>query len=153
MSKAEKYRVLIQQINALVEGESDRIANTSNIIASLMQSFEFFWLGCYFVQGDELVLGPFQGPVACTRIKKGKGVCGAVWSNNEALLVPNVHDFPGHIACSAESNSELVVPLLDNDDTVIGVLDADSREYDHFDEIDKTNFIIIAKIIAEKYVG
>lgn len=142
-SKAEIYQSLIPQIKGLLEGEPDLIANLANVAAALKEQFGWLWVGFYLVKPDskntdekELVLGPFQGPVACTRIKKGRGVCGAVWQNAETLIVPDVEKFPGHIACSGLSKSEIVIPLIKNGE-VIGVLDIDSDELDQFDETDK----------------
>lgn len=134
-TKAQQYESLIPQIQALIGGESDEIANLANVSAALKEAFGFFWVGFYLVKKDELVLGPFQGPIACTRIKKGKGVCGTSWSEKKTILVPNVDEFPGHIACSSLSKSEIVVPLIRNTE-VIGVLDVDSDQLNDFDEID-----------------
>jgi L-methionine (R)-S-oxide reductase len=134
-TKAQQYESLIPQIQALIVGESDEIANLANVSAALKETFGFFWVGFYLVKNDELVLGPFQGPIACTRIKKGKGVCGTSWSEKKTILVPNVDEFPGHIACSSLSKSEIVVPLIRNTE-VIGVLDVDSDQLNDFDEID-----------------
>ncbi|MEP4535188.1 MAG: GAF domain-containing protein [Cyclobacteriaceae bacterium] len=134
--KKEKYKSLLPQIQALVSGEEDLVAILANISAALKQSFGFFWVGFYLVKNDQLVLGPFQGPIACTRINKGKGVCGTVWEKGETLVVPNVDEFPGHIACSSDSRSEIVVPLKRGDET-IGVLDIDSDELNQFDEVDQ----------------
>lgn len=134
--KEEKYRSLIPQIKALLEGESDLVANLANVSAALKETFDFFWAGFYLVKGDELVLGPFQGPVACTRIRKGRGVCGAAWAKAETLVVPDVEAFPGHIACSSLSRSEIVVPLTDGNGEVWGVLDVDSDCLNGFDETD-----------------
>lgn len=134
--KNEKYKGLLQQLPALMEGESDGIANMANFVAALKSTFGFFWVGFYRVQGEELVLGPFQGPLACTRIKKGKGVCGLSWQEERTVIVPNVHEFPGHIACSSESNSEIVLPLF-KEGSVIAVLDVDSTEFANFDEVDQ----------------
>ncbi|NDW11568.1 GAF domain-containing protein [Bacteroides sp. 214] len=135
-NKKEKYESLLPQIKALIGGEEDRIANLANIAAALKEAFDFFWVGFYLVKGEELVLGPFQGPIACTRIKKGKGVCGTAWQKNETIIVADVNDFPGHIACSSLSQSEIVIPLIINEKTW-GVLDIDSDKINHFDEIDK----------------
>lgn len=142
-TKEEIYRSLILQIKALIDGEPDLIANLANITAALKEQFGWLWVGFYLVKPDpenaaekELVLGPFQGPVACTRIKKGRGVCGTAWKNTETLIVPDVEKFPGHIACSSLSRSEIVLPLIKNGE-VIGVLDVDSVDLDHFDETDK----------------
>jgi len=133
--KEEKYQSLLPQIEALIFGEQDFIANLANIAAALKEQFQWLWVGFYLVKGDELVLGPFQGPVACTRIKKGKGVCGTSWINAETLIVKDVEDFPGHIACSSASRSEIVVPLF-KDGIVIGVLDVDSEHLSYFDDVD-----------------
>ncbi|WP_343532277.1 GAF domain-containing protein [Pedobacter sp.] len=134
-SKEEKYQSIIPQIKALVEGEDDLIANLANVCAALKEQFSWFWVGFYLVKNDELVLGPFQGPVACTRIKKGKGVCGASWQKEEVLVVPNVDEFPGHIACASASKSEIVLPFY-LDGQIVGVLDVDSEYLSHFDDID-----------------
>ncbi len=136
VSKGEKYRELLPQIKALIEGESDQTANLANICAALKFGMNFFWVGFYFVKHDQLVLGPFQGPVACTRINKGKGVCGTVWQNGETIVVPDVDLFPGHIACSSASKSEIVLPLFNRQKQVVGVLDVDSDELNSFDETD-----------------
>ena len=142
-SKAEIYQSLIPQIKGLLDGEPDLVANLANVSAALKEQFGWLWVGFYLVKPDsknsaetELVLGPFQGPVACTRIKKGRGVCGAAWQNSATLIVADVEKFPGHIACSSLSKSEIVVPLIKNGE-VIGVLDVDSAELDQFDETDK----------------
>ncbi|MFP5080261.1 GAF domain-containing protein [Pedobacter sp. JCM 36344] len=137
VSKEEKYQSLLPQIKGLITGETDQIANLANISAALKEQFNWFWVGFYLVKGEELVLGPFQGPVACTRIKKGKGVCGSSWERSEVLIVPDVEEFPGHIACAAASRSEIVLPLY-NKGELIGVLDVDSEHLAHFDEIDAT---------------
>lgn len=134
-SKEEKYQSIIPQIKALVEGEDDLIANLANVCAALKEQFAWFWVGFYLVKNDELVLGPFQGPVACTRIKKGKGVCGASWERAEVLVVPDVDEFPGHIACASASKSEIVLPFYLNNQ-MVGVLDVDSEYLAHFDEVD-----------------
>ncbi len=134
-SKKEKYLELIPQIKAIIEGEMNLIANLANIAAALKQQFDFFWVGFYLVDQTELVLGPFQGPIACTRIKKGKGVCGSSWEKEEIIIVPDVDAFPGHIACSSLSKSEIVLPLYQSN-AFIGVLDVDSDEYNSFDETD-----------------
>ncbi|WP_022825834.1 GAF domain-containing protein [Hymenobacter norwichensis] len=136
LTKAEQYRQLLPQIEALTTGEPDLVANLANTAAALRQAFGFFWVGFYLVKGDELVLGPFQGPIACTRIRKGKGVCGSSWAQAATLLVPDVEQFPGHIACSSESKSEIVVPVL-KDGTVVAVLDVDSDQLNDFDEADQ----------------
>lgn len=136
-SKAESYASLIPQIKALTDGENNRVANMANIVSALKMTFDFFWVGFYLVEGDQLVLGPFQGPIACTRINFGKGVCGSAWKQKECLIVPDVEVFPGHIACSSLSKSEIVVPII-KENEVIGVLDVDSTELNDFDDIDKT---------------
>lgn len=135
-SKAEKYQTLLPQIKSLIEGEPDLIANLANVCAALKETFGFFWAGFYLVKEDELVLGPFQGPIACTRIKKGRGVCGTAWAEAETQIVPDVDVFPGHIACSSLSRSEIVVPLKREDGEVWGVLDVDSEQLNTFDETD-----------------
>lgn len=136
VDKAEQYQSLIPQIKGLVTGETDLIANLANISAALKEQFGWLWIGFYLVKEDELVLGPFQGPVACTRIRKGKGVCGAAWAQGKTIIVPDVEAFPGHIACSSASRSEIVLPLL-KDGEVLGVLDVDSASLNEFDEVDE----------------
>ncbi len=133
--KAERYETLIPQIESLVAGEKDLVANLSNIAAALKQTFNFFWVGFYLVKESELVLGPFQGPIACTRIAFGKGVCGAAWKQEETIIVPNVDEFPGHIACSSDSKSEIVLPAFKNGKVFL-VLDVDSDKLNDFDETD-----------------
>lgn len=135
-NKKELYVNLLPQIKALVEGETDGIANMANVSACLKDTFNFWWVGFYRVIGEELVLGPFQGPLACTRIRKGKGVCGTAWQSSKTIIVPDVDEFPGHIACSSLSKSEIVVPVIRNCE-VIAVLDIDSEKNNTFDEIDK----------------
>jgi L-methionine (R)-S-oxide reductase len=135
LTKEEKYVALLPQIAALLQGEPNVLANAANMVAALKEAFGFFWVGFYFVEKEELVLGPFQGPVACTRIKFGKGVCGAAWQQAKTIVVPNVDKFEGHIACSSLSKSEIVVPVLLNG-TVVAVLDVDSELLNHFDETD-----------------
>jgi GAF domain-containing protein len=135
-TKQEQYEALIPQIKGLLEGESDLVANLGNIAAALKEQFGWLWIGFYLVKDNELVLGPFQGPVACTRIRKGRGVCGASWERAETLVVPDVEKFPGHIACSSLSRSEIVIPIFKNGE-VAAVLDADSVELDQFDATDK----------------
>lgn len=134
--KVEQYQNLIPQIVGLLTGEPDLIANLANITAALKEQFGWFWVGFYIVKSDELVLGPFQGPVACTRIKKGRGVCGSSWAKAETLIVPDVEQFPGHIACSSLSKSEIVVPIF-KEGKVWGVLDVDSELLNQFDETDQ----------------
>ncbi len=136
-SKQEQYLELIPQIKGLLDGEADLVANLANTAAALKEQFGWFWVGFYLVKEDELVLGPFQGPVACTRIRKGRGVCGSSWEQAKTLIVPDVEKFPGHIACSSLSKSEIVVPLFVNGQ-VVGVLDVDSSELDQFDQTDAT---------------
>ncbi|GAB3853646.1 GAF domain-containing protein [Hymenobacter terrigena] len=137
LTKSEQYQQLLPQIEALTTGEPDLTANLANTAAALRQAFGFFWVGFYLVKGEELVLGPFQGPIACTRIRHGKGVCGASWARAETILVPDVEAFPGHIACSSESKSEIVVPILKNGQ-VVAVLDVDSDQLNDFDHDDQT---------------
>ncbi|MDR7017251.1 GAF domain-containing protein [Acinetobacter sp. 3657] len=148
--KAEQYQSLVPQIQAIVDGESDVIANLANICAALKQQFDWLWVGFYLVKDDELVLGPFQGPIACTRIAKGRGVCGTAWQQQQVMIVPDVDQFPGHIACSSASKSEIVLPIMKNGECV-GVLDIDSDELDQFDDVDaeylKQLILIIGKII------
>lgn len=146
-TKEEIYQALLPQITGLVTGEPDLVANLANIAAALKEQFGWFWVGFYLVKNDELVLGPFQGPVACTRIRKGRGVCGTAWDKAITLIVPDVEKFPGHIACSSLSKSEIVVPIT-RDNEVIGVLDVDSELYDHFDETDQLYLEQIVKLIA-----
>ncbi|WP_300813775.1 GAF domain-containing protein [uncultured Bacteroides sp.] len=134
-TKEEKYRALLPQIEGLLAGEDDLTANLANVTAALKETFGFFWVGFYLVKGGELVLAPFQGPVACTRIRKGRGVCGSAWQEGRTLVVPDVDAFPGHIACSSLSRSEIVVPLLDGGE-VWGVLDVDSDCLNSFDDTD-----------------
>ena len=137
--KAAQYQLLLKQIASLCEEESNPVANLSNICAALKTTFGWFWIGFYLVDKEQnnLVLGPFQGPIACTRIAKGKGVCGTAWTQKQVLNIPDVHAFPGHIACSALSKSEIVVPILSPLGAVLGVLDVDSDTYDTFDETDE----------------
>jgi len=135
-TKNEQYQSLLPQIKGLLEGEPDLIANLANVVASLKEQFGWLWVGFYLVKNDELVLAPFQGPVACTRIRKGRGVCGTSWAKAETLIVPDVEKFPGHIACSSLSKSEIVVPVIRNN-KVVAVLDVDSKDYDTFDDTDK----------------
>lgn len=145
-SKAEQYQSLIPQIKGLLEGEPDLIANLANTVAALKEQFGWFWVGFYLVKNEELVLGPFQGPVACTRIKKGRGVCGSSWAQQKTLIVPDVEKFPGHIACSSLSKSEIVVPVMKGNE-VVAVLDADSDEYDQYDETDQKYLEQIVSLI------
>ena len=135
-SKSETYEAILPQIEALISGEPDLYANLANISAALKEAFGFFWVGFYLVKGNQLVLGPFQGPIACTRINLGKGVCGTAWLQKKTQLVPDVELFPGHIACSAASKSEIVIPVFKGDE-VLMVLDVDSDRLDDFDEVDQ----------------
>ena len=135
--KREKYRLLTEQIRALIEGESDSIAVMANVCAAIHETMGFFWTGFYRVQGNELVLGPFQGPVACMHIAFGRGVCGTAWKEQRTIVVPDVEQFPGHIACSSLSRSEIVVPVFSKDGAVVAVLDIDSKELATFDDIDR----------------
>jgi len=147
LDKGEQYASLLPQIFALCKGEDDLIANLSNISAALKQSFNWWWVGFYFTKDYELVLGPFQGPVACTRITFGKGVCGLSWKNNQTIIVEDVSKFPGHIACSSTSRSEIVIPIVLNNE-VIAVLDLDSEHLSHFDDIDKKYLEELCEFIA-----
>jgi L-methionine (R)-S-oxide reductase len=135
-TKEEQYRALLPQIKGLLEGEADVIANLANVAAALKEQFKWLWIGFYIVKNNELVVGPFQGPVACTRIKKGRGVCGTSWQQAKTIIVDDVEKFPGHIACSSLSRSEIVVPVIRNNE-VIAVLDADSEYLNSFDETDQ----------------
>ena len=146
MNKIEKYQTLLPQIESLVAGEMDMIANMANVAAALHEAFGFWWTGFYRVESQQLVLGPFQGPIACTRIPYGKGVCGTAWQRVETVIVPNVHEFAGHIACSSASNSEIVVPLVRNNQ-VIAVLDIDSKDFNTFDETDQLYLEKIAEML------
>ena len=145
-AKRDKYSLVYKQVEALVEGEDDCIANMSNIAALLHSTFGFWWTGFYVVKGDELVLGPFQGPVACSRIPFGRGVCGAAWKRKESIVVPDVEQFPGHIACSSLSRSEIVVPVF-RDGKVVAVLDIDSINRNAFDETDRESLEKITGLI------
>jgi GAF domain-containing protein len=135
-TKEEIYQALLPQVEALISGEQDLVANLANIAAALREAFGFFWVGFYVVQGQELVLGPFQGPIACTRIAYGRGVCGTAWKEQKTQLVPDVEAFPGHIACSSASKSEIVVPAFQNGEVFL-VLDVDSDQLDDFDTVDQ----------------
>jgi len=145
-TKQEQYEALIPQITGLLEGEPDLIANLANVAAALKEQFTWLWVGFYRVKNDELVLGPFQGPVACTRIKKGKGVCGSSWAQRKTLIVPDVEKFPGHIACSSASRSEIVIPVIRNSE-VVAVLDVDSKELNEFDAVDQIYLEQIVSLI------
>ena len=148
-TKQEKYEVLLPQIEALTVYETDLVANLANISSALHQVFSWWWVGFYWVKENELVLAPFQGPIACTRIAFGKGVCGTAWKERKTRLVPDVEQFPGHIACSSATKSEIVVPIFNQNDEVIGVLDVDSERYDVLDEIDVFYLEKISKMITK----
>ena len=148
--KAERYKTLVPQIEALITGESDVVANLSNIAAALKQAMNFFWVGFYLVKENQLVLGPFQGPIACTRINLGKGVCGTSWKEGKTIVVPNVDEFPGHIACSSVSKSEIVLPAFKNG-AVSLVLDVDSDQLNDFDEVDAKALEQVMRII-ERFI-
>ena len=150
LSKEEKYLCLLPQIQSLVVNEANLIANLANTSAALKQAFDFLWVGFYLVHENELVLGPFQGPVACTRIKYGKGVCGTAWKEAKTIVVPDVEQFPGHIACSSESKSEIVLPLYNQSNEIIGVLDIDSDCLNTFDEIDA---LYLEKILSLLFIS
>jgi L-methionine (R)-S-oxide reductase len=145
-NKTEQYESLIPQIKGLLEGEPDLIANLANVTGALKEQFNWLWVGFYLVKNNELVLGPFQGPIACTRIRKGKGVCGTAWAKAETLIVPDVEKFPEHIACSSLSKSEIVVPIVRNNE-VVAVLDVDSIELNHFDTTDQRYLEAIVALI------
>jgi len=145
-TKKEEYESIISQIKGLVLGETDLIANLANIAAALKEQFDWLWVGFYLVKNEELVLAPFQGPVACTRIKKGRGVCGTAWSDKKTLIVPDVNKFPGHISCSSVSKSEIVIPIIQNSE-VIGVLDVDSKSLNSFGDDDKHYLEQIVELI------
>ncbi|MEJ8757656.1 GAF domain-containing protein [Pontibacter sp. H259] len=150
LTKEEKYKALLPQIEALVAGETDLIANISNLVAALKQGFDFFWVGVYFNKEGQLVLGPFQGPIACTRIPYHKGVCGACYSRQQTILVPDVEAFPGHIACSSDSKSEIVVPVIKNGEVKL-VLDVDSDQLNDFDEVDQKYLEQLMKLVESWY--
>ena len=137
MDKIEKYRLLTEQIRALIEGETDSVAVMANVCAAIHEAMEFWWTGFYRVKDGELVLGPFQGPVACMHIGFGKGVCGTAWKEHRTIIVPDVEQFPGHIACSSLSRSEIVVPVFSKNAEIVAVLDIDSKELSNFDETDQ----------------
>ena len=147
-TREEQYEIILPQIEALITGEPDLIANLANIASALKFGLEFFWVGFYIVKDDELVLGPFQGPIACTRIRMGKGVCGTVWEKGESLIVPNVDEFPGHIACSSDSKSEIVLPAF-KDGEVALILDVDSDELSDFDEVDLKYLTRLMKLVEQ----
>ncbi len=145
-TKEEQYQSLLPQMKGLLEGETDLIANLANVCAALKEQFNWLWIGFYLVKNDELVVGPFQGPVACTRIKKGRGVCGTSWAERKTIIVDDVEKFPGHIACSSLSKSEIVIPAF-KDEEVVAVLDVDSTSLNNFDETDEKYLIEIIKLI------
>jgi GAF domain-containing protein len=145
-SKEEEYLSLVPQVKGLLTGEDDLIANMANVVAALKEQFRWFWVGFYVVKNNELVLAPFQGPVACTRIQKGRGVCGSSWQQAKTLIVPDVEKFPGHIACSSLSKSEIVIPVI-KEGEVVAVLDVDSEEHNFFDDTDKKYLEMIVKLI------
>jgi GAF domain-containing protein len=147
--KQERYQTLIPQIDALVSDESDLIANLSNVAAALKQTMNYFWVGFYQVKDKQLVLGPFQGPIACTRIQYGKGVCGTAWKEKKTIIVPNVDEFPGHIACSSASKSEIVLPAFRNGEVYL-VLDVDSDSLNDFDDVDANALELVMRIIEKK---
>lgn len=147
LSQHEKYAQLLPQLAALIEGETSLIANLANVAAALRQTFGFFWVGFYLVDGKELVLGPFQGDIACTRIGFGKGVCGAVWKEKQTIIVPNVNEFPGHIACSSASKSEIVVPIISNN-SVVAILDVDQDFLNGFGEDDRIGLEKITTLLT-----
>lgn len=148
LNKEEKYKECVKAIRSLVKGEKDLIANMANTAAELHISHRFWWTGFYRVVGNELILGPFQGPTACTHIAYGKGVCGTAWKERRTLIVPNVEDFPGHIACSSMSRSEIVTPLFNKEGLVFGVLDIDSEYLNNFDETDQYYLEMIASFLT-----
>ena len=152
-SKAEKYATLLPQIEAVVGAESDLIANMANVASMIHETFHFWWTGFYRVIGEQLVLGPFQGPVACTRIRRGRGVCGTAWAEARTVIVDNVDDFPGHIACSSLSRSEIVVPVFDADGAVAAVIDIDSAELATFDSVDAEALERIAAAMFDSLIA
>jgi GAF domain-containing protein len=152
-SRDERYRALTSQVRSLFAGETDFIANAANLTALIHEAFGFHWVGFYMVKGEELVLGPFQGPIACTRIAKGRGVCGTAWARAETVLVPNVEEFPGHIACSALSKSELVIPVRHPLHGVVAVLDIDSAQLDDFNEEDVAHLSEWVRMLEEASHG
>lgn len=147
-SKEEKYATLLPQLKSLIEAEDDVIANMANVAACIMETFHFWWVGFYRVIDNTLVLGPFQGPLACTRIKRGKGVCGTAWDKAQTIVVEDVEQFPGHIACSSASRSEIVVPIFDRDNNVVAVLDIDSEYLNTFDSTDKKWLEEVARLFT-----
>ncbi len=152
-NRAARYSELLPQLKALLEAENDAIVLYANIAAALKEAFDFFWVGFYRVHENQLVLGPFQGPIACTRIQKGRGVCGKSWELNQIIIVPNVDEFPGHIACSSESKSEIVLPVYNSNKEIIGVLDVDSNKYNDFSSIDQDGLSQIVAFISENVIA
>jgi len=146
-TKEEQYIALLPQIKGLISGETNQIANLANIAAALKEQFNFFWVGFYLIEGEQLVLAPFQGPVACTRIQYGRGVCGTSWKENRKIIVPNVDEFPGHIACSSLSKSEIVIPVYKGNN-IIGILDVDSSELNDFDAVDEQYLTEIVALLS-----
>lgn len=149
-NKKERYQSLLPQIEALIGDEPDLVANLANIVSALKFGMDFFWVGFYTVKEDELVLGPFQGPIACTRIKKGKGVCGTAWEEKKTLVVDDVDQFPGHIACNSASRSEIVVPIIKDSD-VVGILDVDSDKLEDFDQTDRQFLENLCQLVSNKW--
>lgn len=147
LSKEKQYQELMPQLKALVEGEPNTIANLSNIMSALKWTFNWLWVGVYFVRGDELVLGPFQGPIACTRIQLGRGVSGTAWRRKEIIVVPNVDEFPDHIICNSASKSEIVLPIMNKNNDVYMIFDADSDKLNDFDEVDKKYLSEVVELI------
>ena len=152
MTKQEKYEQLLPQIVAMIEGETNAMSVMANVGAALHEAFGWWWTGFYTVNGDRLELGPFQGPVACYRIKRGRGVCGTAWDRDETVIVPDVEEFPGHIACSSLSRSEIVVPVHDGNGIVVAVLDIDSKELSTFDETDKLHLEKLVKSLSKTVI-
>lgn len=152
MTKQERYEEVLPQVVAMIEGETNRVSVMANVAAALHEAFQWWWTGFYTVEGDRLELGPFQGPVACYRIKRGRGVCGTAWERDETVIVPDVDQFPGHIACSSLSRSEIVVPVHDKDGNVVAVLDIDSKDLATFDEIDKKYLEELVKALSKTLV-
>jgi len=146
-TKEDQYQSLLPQIKGLMEGEPDLVANLANVVAALKEQFNWLWVGFYMVKEEELVLAPFQGPVACTRIKKGRGVCGKAWEEKKSLIVADVEKFPGHIACSSLSRSEIVIPVF-KDEQVVAILDVDSEALDHFDDVDEKYLQLIVGLVS-----
>lgn len=146
-TKEDQYQSLLPQIKGLMEGEPDLVANLANVVAALKEQFNWLWVGFYMVKEEELVLAPFQGPVACTRIKKGRGVCGKAWEEKKSLIVADVEKFPGHIACSSLSRSEIVIPVF-KDEQVVAILDVDSEALNHFDDVDEKYLQLIVGLVS-----